>query len=252
MGLSPLGTAQRMRRSLRLVAAAVACSCRGAAAEGFDCATAPGIVVWSHSVGTVAGNGTATSDRAAATTVVLTNAPVLRWNSSVTVDTARGPAAVLAYRVNVSAAPSGSGLIATWSSGDVRVNVLPTWIGLAAYEGQPLAPSMAYSWTAEEQLIVRGDGTVPSIDDDDSAAAGWQIVGGGSFSTPADLIAARDEAAATMSSPNVSALWNSSWHSVLDRAAPSGFLPTSVSGGCMYVYLHWMEGCLLPRGTVVC
>lgn len=40
------------------------------------------------------------------------------------------------------------------------------------------------------------------------------------------------ELAAEMSSANMSALWNGSWHSVADRIRPSGFLPTSVSGGC--------------------
>jgi hypothetical protein len=249
MGLSPLGKALQ-------AAAAVASGCHVAAADGFDhttpVAASAGIVVWSHRHAGVAGNGGAAS----APPVVLTNAPVLRWNSSVTVDTARGPAAVLAYRVNVTAASSG-----TWSSGDVRINVLPTWIGLAVYEGPPLVPSSVYYWTAEEQLIVRGDGTVPSVDDGAVAvtgnnntaatAAGWQTVGSGWFSTLAGLISARDEAAAAMRSPNVSALWNGSWHSVLDRAAPSGFLPTSVSGGCTRRLSVHGRVALLLRGVVV-
>ena len=51
------------------------------------------------------------------------------------------------------------------------------------------------------------------------------------FKTSPHLLSAKDEAVALMQSTNMSMLWNGSWHSVVDRVQPSGFLPTSVSGG---------------------
>lgn len=40
-----------------------------------------------------------------------------------------------------------------------------------------------------------------------------------------------DEAVAQMTSANITKLWNGSLASVEDRIRPSGFMPTSVSGG---------------------
>eukprot|EP01052_Picozoa_sp_SAG31_P046082 SAG31_NODE_8670_length_1410_cov_1.341724_2_plen_360_part_00 len=70
------------------------------------------------------------------------------------------------------------------------------------------------------------NGTAPP-----ESATAARPVATGAFSTAPGLPSARAEAAATMTAANVSALWNGSWHSVNDRIQPSGFLPTSVSGG---------------------
>lgn len=159
-------------------------------------------------------------------TAVSTNAPVLRWPSAIIASggDGLGPTAIVALRVNVSHA--GTPL---WSTGEVRSVLLPSWIGLAVYEGPALAAGGSYSWTAEERIVAYSNGTQPTT-------AGGLFssplkVHSGAFTAAASLPSARDEAAAAMSSPNMTALWNGSWHSVNDRIQPSGFLPTSVSGG---------------------
>jgi hypothetical protein len=153
-------------------------------------------------------------------TVVTTNAPVLRWDSTVVPGApGLGETAIVALRVNVS----GSGGIA-WSTGEVRTVVLPSWTGLAVYEGPGLVAGGTFEWSAEERIVAFSNGTTPPSD-------AFSVVSRGSFSAAASLPSARDEAAAVMSSHNVSTLWNGSWHSVNDRIQPSGFLPTSVSGG---------------------
>ena len=156
-----------------------------------------------------------------AAATVATNAPVLRWASRATPGAEGwGPTAVIALRVNVSS--SSAGLL--WSTGEVRTNVLATWQGLAVYEGPGLTAGAAYTWTAEERAVAFSNATTPTSD-------AFATVGSGGFTAAADLPSAKAEAAAMMRAPNMSKLWNGSWHSVNDRIQPSGFLPTSVSGG---------------------
>ena len=154
-------------------------------------------------------------------TVVTTNAPVLHWSSSAT-PAAPGFAstAIIALRVNVSASGGALG----WSTGEMRTNVLASWQGLAVYEGPGLTAGARYSWTAEERIVAFSNGSTPTT-------AALAVVASGSFTAAASLLSARAEAAAVTSAPNMSALWSGSWHSVNDRIQPSGFLPTSVSGG---------------------
>ena len=60
----------------------------------------------------------------------------------------------------------------------------------------------------------------------DSATAG-----SGTFRTIPTLQSAQSELAAELQSPNMTILWNTSSRSIWARVEPSGFLPTSVSGG---------------------
>lgn len=100
-----------------------------------------------------------------------------------------------------------------------------TWLGLFVYDGRvALTPGTTYSWTVSERVVVYSNGTAA----DAVATLATHI---GQFETSASLPTPRVEAAAVMTSKNVSMLWNGSWHSVADRVQPSGFLPTSVSGG---------------------
>ena len=159
---------------------------------------------------------------ASAATVVTTNAPVLRWATAITPGAPGfGTTAIVALRVNVS---STGGAALEWSTGEVRTVVLPSWTGLAVYEGPGLAAGQTYQWSAEERVVAFSNGTTPTSDE-------FAVAARDTFTASNSLPSARDEAAAVMSSHNVSALWNGSWHSVNDRIEPSGFLPTSVSGG---------------------
>ena len=63
------------------------------------------------------------------------------------------------------------------------------------------------------------------------ASSAWKSAGGGSFETASDLIDVTEEVQRSMTAYNMSVLWNGSWNSVAHRIMPSGFLPTSVSGG---------------------
>ena len=154
---------------------------------------------------------------------VTTNAPVLRWNSVIVPNNpGLGDTAIVALRVNVTESDAAN--TPQWSTGEVRTNVLQTWMGLVVYEGPSLVAGAGYTWTAEERIVAFSNGTSP-------ASQAFTVAGRGSFTTAKDLTSAREEAAAVMSAPNMSALWNGSWHSVNDRIQPSGFLPTSVSGG---------------------
>ena len=149
---------------------------------------------------------------------VSTNAPVLRWPTRIDLTLPHlGPTAVLSLRVNVT------GTNAFWSTGDIRQNVLSSWQGLAVYEGPGLTANATYDWTAEERVVAYSNGT--------AGPATFELAGSGSFVTSPTLRSARLEAAAAMTAPNITALWNGSWQSVATRLAPSGFLPTSVSGG---------------------
>jgi hypothetical protein len=96
------------------------------------------------------------------------------------------------------------------------------------YEGpKALSAGAHYAWTATERIVVMSNGTaLPTISSSTTTATHT-----GTFATSATLPTPKDEAAAAMSSTNVSLLWNASWHSIADRVRPSGFMPTSVSGG---------------------
>jgi hypothetical protein len=175
-----------------------------------------------------AGSEPVLSSWAGEAATVTTNAPVLRWASAALPGTpGLDPTAIIAIRVNVSGGGGGgsSGAAAEpWSTGEVRTNVLSTWQGLAVYEGPGLSPGATYSWTAEERVVAFSNGTTP-------ASAAFATLGRGTFTAVSSLPSAKAEAAAAMSAANMSALWNGSWHSINDRIEPSGFLPTSVSGG---------------------
>lgn len=161
---------------------------------------------------------------ATAVRVVNTNAPVLRWESAIVAgEPGFGATAIVALRVNVSST-GADGATMAWSTGEVRTIVLPSWTGLAVYEGPGLVAGQTYQWSAEERVVAFSNGT--SLPSD-----AFSVAARDTFTASASLPSARDEAAAVMSSHNVSALWNGSWHSVNDRIEPSGFLPTSVSGG---------------------
>ena len=55
--------------------------------------------------------------------------------------------------------------------------------------------------------------------------------GSGSFQTAAGLPTPQEELIAELATPNMTTLWNTSRNSIWERVEPSGFLPTSVSGG---------------------
>jgi hypothetical protein len=157
--------------------------------------------------------------------VVSTHAPVMRWTSTVRPAGDGAGGGVFAFRVNVSAAAANtlSDTPYHWSTGEVYQQPLGTWTGLAVYEGAALQAGHGYAWTAEERWVAFPNGSRPT--------AGWQQVGTGSFTTSPILPSVEEELRQVMDSPNMSRLWNGSWHSVADRVTSSGFLPTSVSGG---------------------
>jgi hypothetical protein len=198
---------------------------------------AAGAVLTSWARGSSSSRAAAAADTADhVEAAITTNAPVLRWHSGIVPGgTGLGATTVVALRVNVSRRGGGStGDEQIWSSGEVRTNLLGSWLGLAVYEGPGLSPGTHYTWSAEERIIAYSNGTVPAAEAAAAPAAGFSEAAPhftGSFITSIRLPAARSEAATVMSSSNMSALWNGSWHSVQDRIRPSGFLPTSVSGG---------------------
>ena len=83
--------------------------------------------------------------------VVMTNAPVLRWNSSV------DSGGTFAYQVDIARVTS-DGITHTttplWSSGQVWLGnwpaSSPAFPGLCVYDGEALAPSTTYSFTVQE------------------------------------------------------------------------------------------------------
>jgi hypothetical protein len=157
-------------------------------------------------------------------TGVDTHAPVMRWASSI--PQAGDGAGVFSFLVNVTTTTQVDDSEAySWSTGEVYQQQLGTWIGLAVYEGEALQAGHDYSWTAQERWIAFSNGTRPL------ASTGWKLVGSGSFTTSSSLISVEEELRKEMNSPNMSRLWNGSWHSVADRVTESGFVPTSVSGG---------------------
>ena len=210
---------------MALAAAAALLAATGAATAS------PGVLTsWASG----SGSGTAAT--------VTTNAPVLRWDSGIVPGgPGLGQTAIVALRVNVT-----SDTAKPWSTGEVRSIVLPSWMGLAVYEGPGLEAGADFAWTAEERVVAFSNGTTPT-------SPAFAVAGRGSFTTADGLKTAREEAAAVMSAPNMSALWNGSWHSVNDRIMPSGFLPTSVSGaygGITQMYVRDASGQII--GLVQC
>ena len=156
--------------------------------------------------------------------IVATNAPVLRWNSSV------DSGGTFAYQVDVfSAATTTDGsprMTPLWSSGRVWLgnwpSSSPSFPGLCVYDGVDLSPNTTYTFTVQEWQAA--DHTGKKVNTTWSA-------GHGNFMTSATLPPAKEELISELRAPNMTRLWDTSSTSVWSRVEPSGFLPTSVSGG---------------------
>jgi hypothetical protein len=152
-----------------------------------------------------------------ASTTVNTNAPVLRWSSQV------DSGGTFAYQVDVTSEPENK---VVWSSGEVWQGNWPShaaaFPGLCVYEGPDLAPGHTYRFTVREQQAANSTGQ--------NASRSWDA-GTGTFATSANLPSAKQELIAELGKPNMTKLWNTSSTSIVARVEPSGFLPTSVSGG---------------------
>eukprot|EP00040_Diaphanoeca_grandis_P030357 m.179339 g.179339 ORF g.179339 m.179339 type:complete len:802 (-) comp31971_c0_seq3:129-2534(-) len=161
--------------------------------------------------------------------MITTNAPVLRWNSTVATPTQTGQvvAPIFSFRINVSVDIDGDGddTAPLWTD-EVYQQSHAHWRGLTVYQGPSLMASTTYRWSVEERFVALKQGYAPP-----PAQSTYTVVGAGCFQTISTLSSARDEAAAEMASTNVTALWQGSVASVQDRIRPSGFLPTSVSNG---------------------
>lgn len=177
--------------------------------------------------------------------VVNTHAPVLRWPSIVTPGslgfretavlslTVEIPKLCLRTAGQMRSDPSEWGLnergdapacTQAWTSGEMRMAVLDTWTGLYVVDGHNgLTPDTLYSWTVTERVVVFSNGTAAPP----SASATHH----GQFRTAPSLVSPAAEAASAMAGANFTKLWNGSVTSVAGRIQPSGFLPTSVSGG---------------------
>ena len=179
---------------------------------------------------------TQTSDAAA----ISTNSPQLSWTTRVNPrcmglsNAARPPAqtsstslalrarsGVFAYRVAVAA----PGVAPEWDSGWVFAENEP-FPGLYIYDGPPLLRGVTYNWTASElqwQPYPPIPGPYPT--------APW-VAGTGAFVVSPDLLSPEAEAVAELNGPgNFSTLAANALASVTGRVQPSGFVPTSISGG---------------------
>lgn len=162
--------------------------------------------------------GTATAILAVVSCVaaegITTNAPQLTWDTQV------NPSGVFAYRVVVasSAAPD-------WDSGWIFAENEP-FPGLYVYDGPSLVRGADYNWTAYElqwQPYPPADGPYPTPQ--------W-IAGTGKFTVSADLLSPVSEASAQLNAAyNFTTLAANALASVTARIQPSGFVPTSISGG---------------------
>lgn len=157
--------------------------------------------------------------------VVDSNAPVLRWQTSV------DSQGTFSYNVTVSTiTPHDDRAVPPppiWSSGEVVQGNWPAdsppFPGLAVYEGPALTPGQTYTFHVTERQFADGAGANVS-------SRSWSA-GTGTFQAAADLAGAREELVAELRSPNMTLLWNTSERSIWQRVEPSGFLPTSVSNG---------------------
>jgi len=160
--------------------------------------------------------------RASEAACVTTNAPVLRWESQV------DPSGVFAYRVDVTGPlPSNSSVASTgWIFATNEpfpgLHVLDGAGGLAE-----LAAASTYAYIVHEQQWQAAPGKPPV-----PVPAPVVLVANSTFCTTPGLPSAMDEARkATSATSNFSALWRNTLATVTERVQPSGFVPTSVSGG---------------------
>ena len=183
------------------VAGLVAAAACALAAPVEAAAPRPRLAAWA--------SGTTTVD------TVDTNAPVLRWASKV------DSGGTFAYRVDVAQAGT-----AVWTSGEVWQGNWPShspaFPGLCVYEGPALEAGATYTFSVTEQQAADHNGH--------NVSRSWSA-GTGSFTAAAGLPSAKAELIAQLRTPNVTNLWNTSSLSIWQRVEPSGFLPTSVSGG---------------------
>ena len=155
--------------------------------------------------------------------VITTNAPQLRWSTLV------NPSGVFAYRVSVWR--SDADPASAWQSGWIFAENEP-FPGLLTLDGAGaggplLTRGAAYNWTAHELQWQPFPPDAPGV----FPTPEW-LAGGGAFFVPADLPSPAAEAAAALASDaNFSAIVSNAAASVVGRAQPSGFLPTSISGG---------------------
>lgn len=151
---------------------------------------------------------------AGSTTIVSTNAPVLRWASSVQ------SGGTFSYTVLVADAVGTE----VWSSGEVWQGNWPAhapkFPGLCVYEGPSLVAGATYSFSVTEQQVADETGK--------NVTTSW-TAGGGKFQVHSDVPSAQAELVAQIHSANMTRLWNTSSTSIWSRVEPSGFLPTSVS-----------------------
>ena len=174
----------------------------------------------------VASSGVASSGASSSAACVTSNAPVLRWASRV------DPSGVFAYRVDlapVTAAAAAAGA-AVYSTGWIFATNEP-FPGLHVLDGAggllpELAPGATYNYSVFEQQWASAPGQPPAP----WPPAEW-LAASGSFCTAAALPSSRDEARAELAAANFSLLFRNSLASVAGRVQPSGFVPTSVSGG---------------------
>ena len=114
----------------------------------------------------------------------------------------------------------------TWSSGKVWQGNWPSnsppFPGLCVYEGPGLVAGSTYTFAVSEWQGADHNGV--------KVNRTWQA-GTGSFKAMSALKSAKDELIQELKAPNMTKLWNTSSTSVWSRVEPSGFLPTSVSGG---------------------
>lgn len=148
--------------------------------------------------------------------LISTNAPILRWTSQV------DSGGTFAYQVDVITEDGGK----VWSSGEVWQGNWPVtslaFPGLCVYEGPQLQAGATYFFTVMEHQAANGQGV--------NISRSWSA-GRGSFKMTPDLRSAKDELIHELKKPNMTKLWETSSTSLWSRVEPSGFLPTSVSGG---------------------
>ena len=191
----------------------------------------PAVAVWAALCGAAAASAAPAPQRSAwagsgaPTATVDTNAPVLRWATEVE------SAGTFAYQVDVTSSSNA----AVWSSGEVWQGNWPVhspaFPGLCVYEGPALTPATTYNFKVIEQQAADATGH--------NASRIWNA-GSGSFITAADLPTPQDELIAELASANMTTLWNTSRASIWQRVEPSGFLPTSVSGGYGGITSEWV------------
>lgn len=161
--------------------------------------------------------------RAQAPPVIATNAPQLRWSSQV------DQSGVFAYSVSLWRADADPAT--AWQSGWIFAENEP-FPGLFTLDGAgagcpPLTRGATYNWTAHELQWQPFPPDAPGV----FPTPAW-LAGSGAFSVPAGLPSPAAEAAAALAgNTNFSTIVRNAAASVVGRAQPSGFLPTSISGG---------------------